>query len=36
VEKERIDGTIKILIGEDWFHGEWTPHYLEFPWIQFD
>jgi len=34
---KRIDGTIKILIGGDWYGRRWwTPRYLEVSWIQFD
>jgi len=34
---KRIDGTIKILIGGDWYGRRWwEPRYLEVPWIQFD
>ncbi len=34
---KRIDGTIKIFIGGDWYgRWLWEPRYLEFPWIQFD
>jgi parallel beta-helix repeat protein len=34
---KHIDGTIKILIGRDWYGRRWwEPRYLEVTWIQFD